>query len=79
MILSDVDIRRAIEEGRLIIDPEPPADSLSPSALDLHVGWEFRRWRATPPGADVTINLSQARIPAYGDFAEDVRPDQDGL
>ena len=79
MILSDGDIRRAIEEGSLIIEPAPPSENLSPSALDLRVGLEFKRWRTSPTGAEVTINLSKARIPEYGDFAEDVRPDQDGF
>jgi len=79
MILSDRDIRRALDLGHLIIDPNPPTGNLSPSALDLRVGYDFKKWKKMPPGADVTINLSCAKIPEYGQFAEKVKPDQDGL
>jgi len=79
MILSDRDIRRALDLGHLIIDPDPPAANLSPSALDLRVGYDFKKWKAMPSGADVTINLSRARIPEYGQFAEKVKPDHDGF
>jgi dCTP deaminase len=79
MILSNVDILKALEEKRLFIDPPPPPESFSTSAVDLHVGDEFKRWKATPQGADLSINLSQVRIPQYGDFVEPVAADQDGL
>lgn len=35
MYLSNVDIRRAIDEGRLIIDPPPV--SIDPTSVDLHL------------------------------------------
>jgi dCTP deaminase len=41
MILSDVDIRKEIESGRIVIDPFDPA-SIQPSSLDLHVDDRFR-------------------------------------
>jgi dCTP deaminase len=41
MILSDVDIRKEIESGRIVIDPFDPA-SIQPSSVDLHVDNRFR-------------------------------------
>jgi dCTP deaminase len=41
MILSDVDIRKEIESGRIEIDPFDPA-SIQPSSIDLHVDDQFR-------------------------------------
>ena len=41
MILSDIDIRKEIESGRIVIDPFDPA-SIQPSSVDLHVDNRFR-------------------------------------
>ena len=41
MILSDVDIRKALAEGRIVIDPFDEAD-IQPSSVDLHVDSQFR-------------------------------------
>jgi dCTP deaminase len=41
MILSDVDIRKEIESGRIVIDPFDPA-AIQPSSVDLHVDDRFR-------------------------------------
>jgi dCTP deaminase len=41
MILSDVDIRKEIESGRIVIDPFDPA-SIQPSSVDLHDDDRFR-------------------------------------
>lgn len=79
MILSDTDIRKALDAGRLVIDPRPPSNHFSPSAVDLRVGWEFRKWRKMPPGAELAINLSQASIPNYRDYIEDIPKDHGGL
>ncbi len=44
MILSDRDIRVAIEAGRIVIDPFTP-DAIQPSSVDLHVDRRFRVFR----------------------------------
>src|SRR5574338_246999 len=44
MILSDRDIRAAIEAGRIVIDPFVP-DAVQPSSVDLHLGNRFRVFR----------------------------------
>jgi deoxycytidine triphosphate deaminase len=41
MILSDRDIRAAIADGRIVIDPFT-AESVQPSSVDLHLGNRFR-------------------------------------
>src|SRR6187455_1943076 len=44
MILSDRDIRAALEAGRIVIDPFVP-DAVQPSSVDLHLGNRFRVFR----------------------------------
>ena len=79
MILSDADIQKALENGNIRILPPPPRDQFAPSALDLRVGHEFKRWKAQARGVELSINLSEASIPNYGEYAEVVQPDHDGL
>jgi len=79
MILSDADIRKALGEGTLKVSPPPPSENFSTSALDLRIGKEFKRWKDAPTGMAITVNLSHVSIPEYGDYVEDVKPDQDGL
>ena len=43
-VLSDRDIRAALEEGRIRIDPYDPHD-LQPSSVDLHLDKQFRVFR----------------------------------
>ena len=43
-VLSDRDIRAAIEAGEVRIDPYDPAD-LQPSSVDLHLDRSFRVFR----------------------------------
>ncbi len=40
MILSDRDIKKAIKEGRIVIDPMFP-HALQPASVDLHLGADF--------------------------------------
>jgi dCTP deaminase len=55
MILSDRDIRAAIAEGRIVIDPFSP-ESVQPSSVDLHLGNRFRVFRNSRyPYIDVRI------------------------
>ena len=41
MIYSDRDLKKLIDEGRLVIEPFDP-DSVQPSSIDLRVGNQFR-------------------------------------
>lgn len=40
MILSDRDIKKALEEGRIVVDPLFP-NSIQPASVDLHLGKVF--------------------------------------
>ena len=44
-VLSDRDIRAAMQGGRVRIDPYDPA-CLQPSSVDLHLDSDFRVYRA---------------------------------
>ncbi|MEE9277231.1 MAG: dCTP deaminase, partial [Dehalococcoidia bacterium] len=42
MILSDADIRRALAEGRIVIDPDEGLDErLGPESVDFRLGSSF--------------------------------------
>jgi len=48
MILSDKDIKKAIDEGRIKIDPAPDyAEQLGPCSIDLHLGNKFRIFKSS--------------------------------
>jgi len=48
MILSDRDIRRYLEEGKIVIEPlENPELQIQPASVDLRLGNEFRVFRHT--------------------------------
>lgn len=48
MILPDHEIRKAIEEGRLVIEPlDDPATQIQPAWVDLSLGSEFRIFKHT--------------------------------
>jgi dCTP deaminase len=56
VILSDRDIRSAIEAGRIEIDPFTP-DAIQPSSIDLHLDRRFRVFRNNRyPFIDVRID-----------------------
>jgi len=59
MILSDKTIKQLILGGTITIDPTPTEDQYSPSALDLHLGDQFFRYKKDligQPGVDVTFD-----------------------
>jgi dCTP deaminase len=49
MILSDQDIQKAIQEGRVIINPTPDYEKqLGPCSLDLHLGNTMKMFKSSP-------------------------------
>ncbi len=78
MVLSDVDIRPALRADAIAIDPVPPRENVSTSAVDLRVGTEFRRRQEVPRGIDINTDLSDVSLPDCGDYVDDLAPDQDG-
>ena len=62
MILSDDDIRSALRDGLIEIDPPPEADQYTTSAVDLTLGDEFLIWdkeKLTVPGLTLELNLAE--------------------
>ncbi|MFP4626185.1 MAG: dCTP deaminase [Natronomonas sp.] len=48
MILSDVDIRRRLEDGELVVDPlDDPELQIQPASIDLRLGREFLEFQRT--------------------------------
>ena len=78
MIFSDRQILEALESGRITIAPVPSSDQFAPSAVDLHVGSEFKRWKTPPSGVTQHLRLSEVNIPDYVDLMEDIELNEDG-
>ncbi|OGZ67461.1 MAG: dCTP deaminase [Candidatus Staskawiczbacteria bacterium RIFCSPHIGHO2_02_FULL_34_9] len=55
MILSDKDLKKALEEGHIKIDPLFP-DSIQPASIDVHLGADFLVFKNTN---DVCIDLKE--------------------
>jgi dCTP deaminase len=75
MILSNVEIQKAIDEGRLIITPEPQARDYDTTAVNLHLGTGLAipkegsfNYDLTKPGFAGTLsrNSDPVEIPATG-------------
>lgn len=88
MILSDREIRKAIASKEIIIDPQPPDDHYTTSAVDLRLGDEFVRpktpgeiARDEPAGVERPITLDVARIDLKGwlrKYSVQIEKDPDG-
>lgn len=64
MILSDQDIQKIIEEGRVIITPFPDFEQqLGPCSLDLHMGNTMKVFRASPyPYLDLKRKIDMEQL-----------------
>lgn len=56
MILCDAEIRAAMKNGDIIIDPPPTLERISTSAVDLTLGANFKQWSS--PGSAKGIEFS---------------------
>lgn len=82
MILSNEGIKEALRVGALSIDPAPASDQYTTSAVDLHLGEDFRIWddaRFSAPGVNVEVNLAQQQFTqtARG-YMKEIQRDHDG-
>lgn len=73
MILSDRDIKRYIEEGKIQINPKPNFDEqLGPCSLDLHLGNDFKIFKPSQyPYLDLKRNIH------FEDLMEEIRIEDD--
>jgi dCTP deaminase len=65
VILSNEEIRAALRDGDVVIDPVPVEDQYTTSAVDLFLGNEFRSWNAElfkPRGALIELNLAEQQF-----------------
>ena len=65
MILSNEEIRAALREGEIRIDPGPVDDQYTTSAVDLFLGNEFRVWNSElfkAPGTRIELNLAEQQF-----------------
>lgn len=70
MILSDVDIKKALRNKSLLIVPVPDESDIDTTTIDLKIGDKFLRWDEAlvrQQGVQVTINLNQFK---YKDFSQ---------
>ncbi len=74
MILSDKDIVRYIQEGKVKIDPPPNFDEqLGPCSLDLHLGNAFKVFKPSQyPYLDLKRNVD------FENFMEEIETAEDG-
>jgi dCTP deaminase len=81
MVLCDSEIRAVLRHRQVIIEPPPPADSFTTSAVDLTLGKEFKRWRGFGAGVDITFDPAHPEF-SYPQLAakylETVQPAGDG-
>jgi hypothetical protein len=70
LILSDTEIREALREGFLVIDPPPPDEHFSSTALDLRIGDDIRRFNSnlfSAPGLKVLLEVQLGRFIDVGE------------
>ena len=67
MLLSDREIKLALESGDLIIDPPPPvgSDLLQPASIDLRIDSKIRTFKEDVNTAATTLNMSILNVDAY--------------
>jgi len=81
MILSDVDIKKAIEERKIIIDPLPEETQYQSSSLDLRINGEFKEYDPEilkQQAIEVTLDFSQLHFPKLKKFFRDLKAENDG-
>ncbi|MEA2579705.1 MAG: dCTP deaminase [Actinomycetota bacterium] len=66
MLLSDVEIRSEITEGRLQFDPSPAAGAIQSASIDLSLSRKF--WRPNVPGGpgvELVVDIGTAKAYQY--------------
>lgn len=85
MILSDVEIRKAIKEGLIIIEPEPKSEQFSTSAVDLTLGEQIFEPKAPneldeePTGIEIIVDTLKIDIQTLiRRYSKPLQADRDG-
>lgn len=77
-VLSDQEIWSLLDSKRLIIDPRPDLDAVSPSAVDLRLGKRFTRLKNLPSAMDQSVDTrnSAAVMEVIASLSEEVQIDE---
>jgi deoxycytidine triphosphate deaminase len=70
VILSSVDIAKALKNKSLTIEPRPDISSIDSSAVDLRIGEPFFVWNSAlvqQSGVHVTVNLDSFKYKSLAD------------
>ncbi len=81
MIYCDRHIEKAIQSGRLYVEPIPDASQYDSSTLNLRVGDDFRIWKPAlkTKATKHTIDLDNIELEDLIDFTDPLPPNQNGL
>ncbi len=60
MIYSDLDIKHALEEGGLVIEPRPVSAAYATSSVDLLLGNTLTVFDPPIPGVEIAVTVAQA-------------------
>lgn len=81
MILSDRDIKNAIKQKKVLIDPPPDDMQFNSSSLDLRIDGEFKEYNAevfaSEAGVEMTVDFSQLNFPKLKGLLKDVKKETD--
>lgn len=79
MILSSVDIAKALRQKKIIIDPIPDETSIDSTTVDLRVGNKFHVWDSglvNQPGVSVSVDLDNFNFKNLaGPYLREVSPE----
>ena len=81
MILADWQIKKAIKDGRLIINPVPEESQYSPSAVDLRLGDFLFEWKedlVKQKGIEVIIDPTHFHFPDIAGYSDQIVPGEEG-
>ena len=81
MILSNSDIKKAIKEKKISIDPLPDAKQYNSTSLDLRINGEFKEYNPElfcKSGIAVTVDYSDAQFRNLSEYLHDLPLESDG-
>jgi dCTP deaminase len=83
MVLTDTEIKKALEAGRLKIDPPPQEGQWDTTSVDLHLGSQFHKWSLADHeeavGEPLVVRVDKYTFTKLARrFLTEVKPDPDG-
>jgi len=82
VILSDVGIKMALENGNLIIEPPPGKEQIDSTTIDLRIGEPFYRWDPgliNQPGVNVSVDIDNFVFHALANsYLQEIRKGSSG-